>query len=244
MAGTIIYGVRAVGEAIASGKYVNRLYLAKESRERGYEKIIDQARAQSIPFDFVPQAKLNAMTGTREHQGIAVAVSPVEYASLNDVVQACPARASLLMLDRVQHSKNLGLIIRTAVGAGAQGVVVSSRSAALLDAEVVRASAGAVFRIPVVQAGNLTATSKALKDAGFWIFGLTGDGAQNLFDVDWPDRVALILGNETSGIRPGLLKTCDAELHIPLANQLDSLNVAVAAGVGLFQIAMQHRASA
>lgn len=162
MAGTVIFGIRAVSEALAQGNYVNRLYFAKESRAKGYQKLLDDARAKSVAFDFVPQAKLNALTGTREHQGVAAAVSPVEYVTLEACLEACSDRASLLMLDRVQHPKNLGLLLRTAVGAGVQGVLVSARGAALLDEEIVRASAGAVFKVPIVQVGNLRRDRKSV----------------------------------------------------------------------------------
>jgi 23S rRNA (guanosine2251-2'-O)-methyltransferase len=148
LAGKIIYGIRAVQEALASGAVVNRLYFAKESRARGYKKLLEAAKQSSVPIDFVPQAKLNDLANTREHQGIAAALSPVEYASFEDCLAACGPTATLLLLDQVQHARNVGLMIRSAVGAGAAGLLLSTRSSALLDDTVVRASAGAVFPNP------------------------------------------------------------------------------------------------
>ena len=242
MAGNIIHGLRPVQEALASGGVVNRLYFAKESRARGYKKLLETAKRTSVPIDFVPQAKLNELANTREHQGIVAALSPVEYKTLDQCLAACGPTATLLLLDRVQHARNVGLMIRSAAGAGAAGVILSSRSSALLDDTVVRASAGAVFRIPIASCSKLSDSIAKLKDAGFWVFGLDGSGETNLFEQEWPDRVALVVGNESTGIRPGLRKQCDGLLRIPMANELDSLNAAVAAGLGLFQIASKRGA--
>lgn len=243
MAGEIIYGMNGVSEALRSGRRVNRLYLAKESRARGTDALIDAARERRIPFDFVPQAKLNELTGTREHQGVAAAVSPLEYATLEACLAACPPQATLLILDQVQHPKNLGMLIRSAVGAGACGVLLPSRGGALLDESVVRASAGAVFHVPVVLCGNLAQAIRAVQDAGFWVYGLDAKGSENVFRVDWPARCAVVVGNESEGLRPVVAKACDVLVRIPLSGGLDSLNAAVAASVALFQVAAARERS-
>ncbi len=237
MAGKTIYGANAVKEALQAGGRVNRLYLAKESRVREAEGLIQLAREQRIPFDFVPQAKLNTLCGAREHQGVAATVSPVAYAELDACLEQCGEKAMLLALDQVQHPKNLGLLVRTAAGSGASGVLVPARGAALLDESVVRASAGTVFRVPIVNCPNMARALHTLRDAGFWVYGLDGSGEETVFDLPWADRSVLVLGNETGGLRPGVRKACDALVRIPLAGGLDSLNVAVAGGVALFQAA-------
>lgn len=236
MARNIIFGLRAVEEALSQGSCVNRIFLAKESRAKGFEKIVDAAKEQHVPFDFVPQAKLNTLTKTREHQGIAASISPVDYVSLSDVLQSCPQRATVIVLDQIQHPRNLGLIIRSAAGAGAAAVIITSRAGALVDDSLLRASAGAVLRLPVVVAGNLSQTLRKLKDEGFWVYGLDAAGEEDLFSVSWPERVALVVGNETSGMRAGVRKQCDALVSIPLENELDSLNAAMAAALALFQV--------
>lgn len=224
-------------EALRAGRFVNRLYIAKESHARNMDELLDLARERGVLFEFVPQAKLNELAGTREHQGVAAAISPVEYVPLKQWLASCPTTATALVLDQVQHPKNLGLLIRTAVGAGASGVVLCARGGALLDEAVLRSSAGALFHMPVVNCANLREALRQLRAADFWVYGLDAKGAENVFDVDWPDRCALVIGNESDGLRPGVRKTCDALVRIPLANQLDSLNAAVAAGIALFQIA-------
>lgn len=232
----IIFGLKPVREALDQNRSINRIYVAKESHASGCKGVIDEAKDRSIPFDFVPQAKLNELTQTRDHQGIAAKVSPIEYASLAEFLDTCPATATVLILDQIHHPKNLGLIIRTAVGAGAAGIMLTARKGALIDDSVVRASTGTVFNVPILMENNLANTLKKLKEAGFWVYGLDAAGTASVFDIDWPKRTALILGNETKGMRPNIVKQCDELVSIPLENNLDSLNVAVAAGIALFQV--------
>ncbi|MFP4501315.1 MAG: 23S rRNA (guanosine(2251)-2'-O)-methyltransferase RlmB [Candidatus Hydrogenedentota bacterium] len=244
MAGRIIYGVNAVREALDAGRRVNRVYLARESRARGFQAVVDRARANGVPFDFVPQAKLNELAETREHQGVAAAVSPVAYANLDQVLGACPAQATLLVLDQVQHPKNVGMLIRAAAGAGAVGVVAPVRGAALVDDTVLRASAGTALRLPLVACKNLRQALQTLRKADFWLYALEAGGGQEVFLMDWPARVALVVGNESSGLRPGVRKLCDEAVAIPLSNGVESLNAALAAGIALFQVAAQRRREA
>jgi 23S rRNA (guanosine2251-2'-O)-methyltransferase len=111
----------------------------------------------------------------------------------------------------------------------------------LVSGEVVRGSAGAVFRLPIVASGNLGRDLERLKEEGFWVYGLEAAGETELFDVKWPARRVLVVGNETRGVRPSIRKCADALVRIPLAGELDSLNVAVAVGVALFEIVRQER---
>jgi len=241
MAGEIIYGANAVREALRAGGIVNRLYLAKDSKVRGVRELVDLAKETAVPFDFIPLAKLNEITGTHEHQGAAASISPVAYAELDDFLAQCPDRAIVLALDKVQHPKNLGMLVRTAVGAGVSAILLSARGGALLDESVVRASAGTVFHIPVIACSKLPAALKKLKDNGFWVYGLDASGSENVFDVRWPERSVLVMGNETKGLSSNVAKACDVMTSIPLARELDSLNVSVAAGIAMFQAAYGRR---
>jgi 23S rRNA (guanosine2251-2'-O)-methyltransferase len=235
MSGKLVHGLNAVREALRASSRVNRVYVAREAKSRATDEILDLAREARVPFDFVPLAKLNSMTGTGDHQGVAAGISPVEYVDLADVLANCGEHACLLALDQVQHPRNLGMIIRTAVGAGANALLVPARGGALLDDQVVRASAGTVMHLPIVPCANLSQTLRQLKEKEFWIYGLAGQGKQSVFKTNWGARSVLVMGSESKGIRPGVAKVCDDLLRIPLANDLDSLNVAVAAGIALFQ---------
>jgi 23S rRNA (guanosine2251-2'-O)-methyltransferase len=235
MAQHIIWGRNTVLEALRSPGQVNRVYVAKDTKVKGRDEVLDAARSAGVPFDFVPQAKLNTQTGTGDHQGLAAVISPVTYTSLETCLQSCPAKATILVLDGVQHPKNLGMLVRTAAGAGAIALLVAARGGALLDETVLRASAGTLFHLPVVRMNNVAQTLRKLQEESFWIYGLDAKGEHNALTMDWPDRCALVLGSESEGLRPGVRKACDDLVRIPLTKNVESLNVAVAAGIALFQ---------
>lgn len=235
-----VAGLRAVAEALAAGAQVNRLFVAKGRRDPALDALLDTAREHGVPFEWVPPAKLNALAGASDHQGVVARVSPVAYHPLEAWLADFHGDGCLLVLDQVQHPKNLGMIIRTAVGAGCAGVIVPARGGALVDDAVVRASAGTVFHVPLVRCGNVAQALRSLQAAGFWVYGMAGTAPRSVFQVDWPARAALVMGNETHGLRHGVAKACDDTLRIPLAPRVESLNVAVAAGIALFEYARQH----
>ncbi len=235
MPADIIHGRNAVPEALRADGCVNRVYVASDGKSPGRDAVLDAARAACIPFEFIPLAKLNALTGVSEHQGIAASISPVAYANLETLLASLPAEAVLLALDGVQHPRNVGMLLRSAAGAGCNAVLLPQRGGALLDDDIVRASTGAVLHVPVVSCPNLSQTLRQLKDHDFWVYGLDAAGSENLFQFRWPRRTVLVAGSETNGMRPGVAKLCDAMLSIPLANGLDSLNVAVSASIALYQ---------
>ena len=241
MTESIVYGRHALEEALRAGTRVNRLLVAFESRAPWVGALVERARAARVPVDRVPQAELNRLAGSRDHDGVVAIVSPVEHLSLDQCLAACGTEATLLVLDEVQNPRNLGMLLRTALGAGVAGVVLPTRGGRLPSEEVVRASAGAAFHVPVVYCPNTAAALRELKDADFWVYGLDAQGKTDVFAVDWPARTALVVGTEATGLRPVIRKNCDDVVRIPLAGGLDSLNVAVAAGIALFQVAARRR---
>jgi 23S rRNA (guanosine2251-2'-O)-methyltransferase len=244
---SLVGGIKPVGEALCAPGFVSRVFVAKGKREAAVEAILDAANAQGIPFEFVPAVKLNSLTGSSTHQGVAAKVSPVAYRPFNDwLARDFVGEGCAVVLDQVQHPKNLGMIIRAAAGAGCTGVVLPARGGAMVDEAVVRASAGTVFHIPLVRCGNVAQTLRALREAHCWVYGLDGEAQQDVFAMEWPRRCALVLGNETHGLRHAVAKACDECVRIPLAPRVESLNVAVAAGIALFQVSQArgnpHRA--
>ena len=242
MAEDVVYGVNAVSEVLRAGPArVNRIFVARESRAHGIQTLLDAARESRVRFDYVPQAKINELTGSKTHQGVAATVSPVGYFTLEEGLADLPATATILVLDNVQHPSNVGLLIRSALGADAGALIMANRGGAPVSNAVVQASAGAVFHLPIIRVTNVGQALRDLKEAGFWVYGLTGESGEDLFACEWPERAALVLGNETTGLRPGVRKACDACLRIPLAAGLESLNAAVAGSIALFQVAQNRR---
>lgn len=242
-AGSVLWGRRAVAEALTAGHPVNRIYFAHQARGAPIEQIKELAHQRQVRFDFVDVGKLGDLAGTRDHQDVVARVSPVRYASLAEILQKAEEveRFTVVALDQVQNSRNVGMAMRTAAGAGVGGVLLPSRGGRLVNDEVVHASAGAVFRVPVVASGNLRRDLETLKAHGFWVYGLEVGGEDELFSVEWPARRVLVAGNESKGLRPLIRKSADALVRIPLAGELDSLNVAVALGVALFDGMRQDR---
>jgi 23S rRNA (guanosine2251-2'-O)-methyltransferase len=223
MSDNLVWGARAVEEAIAAGGGVNRIYFASGVNVQRHDAIRDAARAADIRIETVPLAKLNHLTRSSDHQGVAAVLSPVRYEELKPWLARAPKHGVVLVLDRVQHARNLGMLIRSAAGAGALGVILPQRGGAMIDATVARASAGTVFHVPLVPVANLNQALRTLKAQDFWIYGLAAGGEQSLFEMD--------------GLRPSVVKECDALLRIPLAKRVESLNAAVAGSVALFQAA-------
>ncbi len=222
---------------MSSGRNVDRVYVATDSRVRGAADILARAKEARIPIDRVPIAQLAQITGSNEHQGVAARISPVEFNSLGDLIAVCPPASLIVVLEQVQHARNLGLIARTALAVGASGVVVSARGGASVDETVVRSSAGAVFRLPVAKVNNVAQALRDIRDAGFWVYGLDASGTEDAFTFQWAPRTALVVGNESEGLRGPTRNACDAIVRVPIGAGVDSLNAAVAASVAMYQAA-------
>jgi 23S rRNA (guanosine2251-2'-O)-methyltransferase len=242
MTDTVIHGVRAVAEALASGRPISRVFLASDAKVAAAHELLGGAKALHIAVERVPLAKLNVLCGTAEHQGVAARISPVEYAQLKPLLASCAETAILVVLDQVQHPRNVGLIVRSALGAGAHGVVVPAKGGALVDDTVLHASAGAALRLPIAMVSNVSQALRTMKEEGFWIFGLDAAAEESVFTAKWARRTALVIGNETKGMRGPTRKECDVLARIPLAAGLESLNAAVAAGIALFEAAKALKA--
>lgn len=236
-----IWGLHEVAEALEAGYPIDRIYFSLQAKGPLVERIKDLARQRQVRFDFVEVGKLGQLAGTRQHQDVVARTTPVPYRTLAEVLVQAPPTCTLLALDQVHYAGNLGLAIRTAAGAGATALLLPARGGALVNDQVVRAASGAVFRLPLVSCTNLARELKVLKEQGFWIYGLEAGSGNDFFSVDWPPRRVLVAGNETRGLRPLIRKTCDALVQIPLAGGMNSLNVAVALGVVLFDIARKER---
>ena len=235
----VIFGYNAVSEALRAGHPINRIYFSASSKRPYIAELKALAQANKVRFDFVDIAKLNVLAHTGEHQDVVAVTSPVEYTELGDFLAANAQVNPLIVvvLDQLQHAGNVGIIIRTAVGAGASAVILNARGGSLINDQVFRASAGAIFHIPIIKSSSLNQDLQRLKDQDFWIYGLEANGEGNVFTEKWARRSAIVIGNEHEGSRPVTRKVFDMHVRIPMANDFDSLNAAVATGIVLFQVA-------
>jgi len=195
------------------------------------QEVIDLARGAGTPVRFEDRPALDRLAGVKSHQGIVALGSEKQYAELEDVA---PRSALIVVLDGVEDPHNLGAIIRTAHAAGAGAVVVAERRAAGLTETVAKAAAGALEHLPVVRAVNINQTLRTLKDMGYLIYGLDERGETAYDRVKFANRAAIVMGGEGKGLHDLVRRNCDMLVKIPMAGQIASLNVSVAAGIALF----------
>jgi 23S rRNA (guanosine2251-2'-O)-methyltransferase len=219
----IVYGRNPVAE------------LLRSKRRRALQ--VWATKDPGVPFRRATPEELTALAGTDAHQGIAAEAEPYPYVGASELL-ARP-KGLLLVLDEVQDPQNLGAVCRTAEVAGALGVVIPERRSAEVTPAVCKASAGAVEHLAVARVRNIADFLADAKKAGFWCYGAAAEARSNAFSVDWPERVALVLGAEGKGLRPRVAKSCDELVSVPMRGRLDSLNVSATAAV-LTYLALQR----
>ncbi len=239
-----IWGIHAVREAIESGRPIQHVHFQQGLRNPRLSELMDECRRRHISLRFDPAASLDRLAEGGHHQGVVAVAAGHHYAELEDVLERHPQNALLLLLDGVQDTHNLGALIRTACAVGAQAVVLPERRSAGLTPAVVQAASGAVEYIPVVRVANLDRPIELLKERSFWIFGLDERGDKSYDQVDYGGNCALVVGGEGKGLHQLLKKRCDFLVRIPAQGKISTLNVSVAAGIVLFEVARQRRSSA
>lgn len=224
-------GIHPVREALRAGQPLDKVLIVKGAAGPRLQEIIELCRAQSIPIRFETREALDRASNGVAHQGVIAFGAARRYVELSDVESA----KLLVVLDGVEDPHNLGAIIRTAHAAGANGVVVAERRSAPLTETVDRAAAGALAYLPIARVTNISHALERLKARGFWIYGLDERGDSLYNEVDYALPTALVLGGEGKGLHQGVRKHCDVLIRIPMAGEVSSLNVSVAAGIALFE---------
>jgi 23S rRNA (guanosine2251-2'-O)-methyltransferase len=237
-------GPNAVREALVAGRPLQTVVIARGHHGGRLEEIARLAKRNNVPVRFEDRARLDQIAGTREHQGVLAMVASQAALSLEDLLARSkePSASSrlIVLLDGVEDPQNLGAIIRTALAAGALGVVIPERRAAGLGDAAARASAGAVAHLPVARVTNLPRAMEELKTAGYWLVGLDERAERRYTDVDLSGSIGLVLGGEGKGLHQLVRERCDFLVSIPTGGPVPSLNVSVAAGVALFEVVRQR----
>ena len=235
-------GIHAVKEALEAQRPIDRIAIAKGRQDTRIEEIVQLARQKSIPVRFEGRSQLDRLANSKDHQGVVALAGARAAAALDDILaSANQARAGLiLLLDGVEDPHNLGAIVRTALAAGAHGVVIPERRAAGLTDAVARSSAGALAHLPVAKVTNLARAMEGLKQAGYWLVGLDERAEKTYTEVDYTSPVGIVLGSEGQGLHELTRKRCDFVVSLPTTGPVRSLNVSVAAGVVLFEAIRQR----
>ncbi len=239
----LIYGIHPVLEALRiEGGDIRRIILAEGRRGGDAAKIRELAAVRGIAVETLRREELDRRAGTAAHQGVLCLCGDFAYASLEDIAAnrhpAFPG-SLVLLLDGIEDPRNLGSLIRTAHGFGANGVVIPRDRAAGITPAVIKTSAGAAGHIPVARVVNLIQAIGFLKEKGFWVYGADAGAEAELGSTRFEGDIGLVMGSEGKGIRPLVRKHCDILVSIPLYGKVDSLNVSVAAGILLHEIRRQ-----
>ena len=239
----LIYGLHTVTEALRQeGDQVREIFIQRGKTGPGVQGVIDLARGAGIKLRFVERARMPRVAGP--HQGVVARRSPVPLLSLPTLLKRIGNRdrpPCLLALDSVQDPRNLGAIIRSALAADIDGIILTRERCAPLTATVMKTSAGAVSHVDICRVVNLADSLNILKKSGYWVYGTVVDlAATSLYEVDFAFPLCLVIGGEGKGIRPRVKKQCDGLITIPMSGRLDSLNCSVAAGIVMFEVARRR----
>jgi 23S rRNA (guanosine2251-2'-O)-methyltransferase len=234
----ILDRINPVAEALdASPSRIKKLYVQKGIGNRRILDIAERARRSGIPIVYFPENELRAMSS--RHQGLAARIAPKELITVEKMLADSPC-PFLLLLDGVEDPQNLGAVIRTAEGAGVDGLIIPERRSAGLTAAVYSVSAGALEHIAVSRIKNLARTMDYLKKQGVWLVGAEEGRSKSWYEFDYTGPVGLVLGSEGTGLRRLVREKCDCLLSLPLAGHVSSLNVSAAAAVFIFEVVRQR----
>jgi 23S rRNA (guanosine2251-2'-O)-methyltransferase len=238
----LIFGTRAVIEAIRAEKEINKILVQKGLNNELFSELRNELRGLEIPLQFVPKEKLDRLT-RKNHQGVIGFTSPVTYSSIETLLPGVFEKGKvplLLMLDRVTDVRNFGAIARTAECMGVDAIIIPSRGGAQVTSDAVKTSAGALHRIPVCREDNLKKTLHFLNDSGLEIVACTEKTEKNLDAIDMTTPCCIIMGSEEDGISGEYLKLSKHKVRIPMLGNIESLNVSVATGMILYEATRQR----
>jgi 23S rRNA (guanosine2251-2'-O)-methyltransferase len=238
-------GIHAVREALAAGRPLQSIVIARGLHGERLEEIVRLARRNGVSVRFEERTQVDRTAGTRNHQGVVALTAAHAAVSLEELLAAggSPGTPGLLvLLDGIEDPQNLGAIVRTALAAGAGGVVIPERRAVGLTETVARASAGAAAHMRVARVTNLARAMEEIKEAGYWLVGLDEHAEKRHTEIDLSVPIALVLGGEGKGLHQLVRERCDFVVSIPAVGPIRSLNVSVAAGIALFEVVRQRAA--
>ena len=247
----ILYGMHPVEEALWAGlRRFDHVCVAKERHDARLQQVIDACRAAGVRLRFEPREQLTRLAQTSAHQGVVAVVREKSVLELEDLLEVAPngpgggSARLLLALDGVEDPQNLGALLRTADGAGVDGVVLTERRSAPLSPVAIKASAGASEHVRIARVVNLVRALEQMKAANIWSVGLDERGSVDYDEFDFSGNCVLVLGREGAGLHDLVRKTCDHLLKIPMAGGVSSLNVSAAGAVVLYEAARQRRRAA
>ncbi len=238
----VVFGIRAVIEAIESGKQVDKVLMKKDLGGELARELLSVTREYNVPVQRVPVERINKVT-RKNHQGVIAFMAAVDYYHVDDIVPALydeGINPLVVVLDGVTDVRNFGAIARTCECAGVNCIVIPERNSVSVNADAVKTSAGALNYLPVCRERNLVKAVQYLRDSGFKVMGASEKTDLNYTKADFTGPVAIVLGAEDTGISTDVLKLCDTLVAIPEFGQINSLNVSVAGGIMINEVVRQR----
>ena len=238
----MLVGRKAVREALQSGKALERIYIQNTMGGKELAELSSLAEQHRIPVNKVPEAKL-ANFNVIGHEGVVAIISKIQYQELQEVISFVVERGEVplfVILDGVTDIRNIGGIARTAFCTGVNAIVIPDKGVGMLNEDAILTSAGALEHIPICRVNSLLKAVDELHLNGIKVLASEMTAEKRVFDIDFKEPVAIIMGSEEKGIYPALIKACDEKFKIPMAGDFESLNVSVATGMILYE-AMKQR---
>jgi 23S rRNA (guanosine2251-2'-O)-methyltransferase len=234
---SMIFGTRAVMEAIRSAREIEKIYVQAGLNNDLIKEMVTLAKQHKVPYTFIPQQKLNSLS-SKNHQGVICVLAEIQYQSVDDLIHRAFSEGRdpfFLILDRITDVRNFGAIARTAECAGLDGIIIAEKGNAPISADAIKTSSGALNHLPVARSADMKKTFQQLKESGVKVIACTEKASQSLYQADLSGPVALVVGSEEDGITPELLRVSDMQVKIPMKGQVGSLNVSVSAAVAVYE---------
>jgi len=237
MESEIIYGIRPIVEALRANIKIDKIWLLKNKKNLLFKEVEEYAFKKKIDLLFTSNKKLDKLS-KKNHQGAAALIEPVKYFNFENLIERNIKKKKqvYLLLDGITDVRNFGAIFRNSLATGVTGIVVPESNSANINSDTVKASAGAVFHIPISKVNHLNDAIYELKSKDFEIIGLDEKSGINIFNESFNTKTVLILGSEGKGINKSTLNILDKKVSIPMLGEIKSLNVSVACGVSLYHI--------
>ncbi|CAL2093136.1 23S rRNA (guanosine(2251)-2'-O)-methyltransferase RlmB [Tenacibaculum sp. 190524A05c] len=240
---TVIFGIRAIIEAIESGSTLEKVYLQKGLRGDLFFQLDKLLKKGKISTSVVPVEKLNRLSKHNNHQGAVARISPVEFANLEEIIEDTlnsDKTPLFLVLDQLSDVRNFGAIIRTAECTGVDAIIIQKSGSAPVNSETIKTSAGAAFKLPICKVDHIKDAIFQLQAADIKLVAATEKTEDSLYDIDLNQPVAIIMGSEHKGVSNSILKMVDYKGKLPLLGEIESLNVSVACGAFLYETIRQR----
>jgi len=238
----VISGFHAVESIlIQRPELIVRLFISR-SEDKRVVRVKDLAKKSKINSELVDSKKIDQLAGHSKHQGFAAEISNLGFLSEKDVIPRLKnlTTSRVLILDSIQDPRNLGACLRSALAFEFDAVIINKDGSSPINEYVFKTSVGAILNLNIFYVTNLSRSINTLKDIGFWVLGLDGNGEGSIFSEKFSSKTAVVLGSEGSGIRKLVKENCDHLIKIPISNNVESLNISVAAGIIMYELKKQH----